>query len=183
MTLSADDKKVLLKIARQAIEAEFGRKVDLHQHVTDTLDVKAGAFVTLKIENELRGCIGYIEPSRPLIETVCDAAIKAAFNDPRFSPLVEEELPRIQIEVSVLHPPERIFSPNEITVGVHGLIIDAGFKRGLLLPQVAEEQGWNAEEFLGHTAEKAGLPRDAWRKSGVQMFRFAAEKFAEEATQ
>jgi hypothetical protein len=180
MTLSPDDKNVLLKIVRQAIEGKFGKTVHLPPERSETLDVNAGAFVTLKIENELRGCIGYIEPTRPLVATVQDAAVKAAFNDPRFSPLTKEELSRVQIEISLLHPSERIFSPDEITIGLHGLIIDAGFKRGLLLPQVAEEQGWSAEEFLGHTAEKAGLRRDAWRKSGVQIFRFAAEKFSEE---
>jgi hypothetical protein len=183
MTLTENDKRTLLKFARQAIQAEFDRTTEREQVIPPTFAEQAGAFVTLKIENELRGCIGFIEPTRPLLTTVRDAAVKAAFADPRFSPLVEDELPRVQLEISVLHPPERIFSPEEIKLGEHGLIVDAGFQRGLLLPQVAEGQGWTPEEFLGYTAEKAGLPHDAWRKSGVQIFRFSAEKFSEEDVQ
>ena len=181
MNLTHDEKKNLLKIAHNAIESKLHSKKVPPPDVVGALAEPRGAFVTLRLDGSLRGCIGYVEPVESLAATVRDAAKKAAFDDPRFDPLTRNELSGLDVEVSVLTPPERIFSPDEITIGVHGLIVDAGFERGLLLPQVAEENDWNAVEFLGYTAEKAGLPYDAWKKSGVQIFRFTAEKFSDDS--
>ena len=181
MKLEEEDKRTLLTIARAAIESQFSDGSLLPAEPAVAVPEKAGAFVTLKMERELRGCIGFIEAERPLSTTVRDAAVRAAFDDPRFSPLSKQECKLTKIEISVLHEPERILSPDEITIGTHGLILDAGFRRGLLLPQVALEYRWNPVEFLEHTAEKAGLPRDSWKKSGVKIFRFETQIFSEES--
>jgi AmmeMemoRadiSam system protein A len=141
------------------------------------LAVARGAFVTLHLRGELRGCIGYVEAEEALIEVVARAAVKAATQDPRFSPVGIEELEELEIEISAMTPVTPVTDPEKIRVGVHGLIVELGRKRGLLLPQVPEEYGWTREEFLGHTAEKAGLPMEAWRDPLAKLFWFEAEVF------
>jgi uncharacterized protein len=141
----------------------------------------SGAFVTLKTRGgELRGCIGTLECRRPLADEIARVAISAAREDPRFEPLRASELDDITVEVSVLGPLERIDprDPAAIEIGRHGLVVERGALRGLLLPQVATEWGWDCEQFLAHTCRKAGLPLDAWR-NGATVYRFAADVFGE----
>lgn len=148
---------------------------------------RRGAFVTLKRfpSGELRGCVGYPLPTLALGSAVARAAIGAATEDPRFRPVRAEELGRLTVEVSVLTVPELVPGPDPshrvaaVRVGRDGLIVEGFGTSGLLLPQVAPEQGWGPEEFLGGTCEKAGLPPDAWRDPGVRVYRFRAEVFAE----
>jgi AmmeMemoRadiSam system protein A len=134
-----------------------------------------GAFVTIREDGELRGCIGYVDSPLPIWRVVEEIAEKAAFEDPRFIPLKPEEFPRISIEVSVLSPLTRMKAPEEIVVGEHGLIVECGERRGLLLPQVAQEHGWNSGEFLQHVCRKAGLEPDAWTGRGATIYLFSAD--------
>jgi AmmeMemoRadiSam system protein A len=135
--------------------------------------------VTLKIDGKLRGCIGHITASQPLLETVRKVAWESAFEDPRFPPLTPQELPRVRIEISVLSPFQRIMDVDCIEVGVHGILVRRGGRSGLLLPQVATEEGWNREEFLDRTCRKAGLPLDAWRSPETIIEIFSATVFGE----
>lgn len=181
MKLNDEEKKILLKIARESIEEEFGRgSVNLNQDFPSSLNQKCGVFVTLTIDGELRGCIGYIIGDKPLYELVYNAAKKSAFEDPRFYPLTEEELDSIQIEISVLSPPKRINSIEEIKVGEHGLIIQKGPFHGLLLPQVAAKYNWTVKEFLEHTCQKAGLSKTEWKDPETKIETFTAEVFSEQ---
>jgi AmmeMemoRadiSam system protein A len=180
MDLTLADKRELLLLARNAIGSVLNDSPLRHtQHARQPLSDPSGAFVTLHLHSELRGCIGYIEPRFPLYETVEEAAQKAAFEDPRFLPLTAEEFDDIEIEISVLSPLRRISEIDEIEVGKHGLVVDAGYTRGLLLPQVATEYGWGRDEFLSHTCRKAGLPADAWKKKDIKIFVFSSDVFSE----
>jgi AmmeMemoRadiSam system protein A len=184
MEVTLEDKRQLLSIARESIIAAFkSTPLSSRPRAGSVTDQPCGAFVTLRIHSDLRGCIGYIEPRVALYKTVEEVAQKAAFEDPRFPPLTEEELLDLEIEISVLSPLQKISSVSEIEVGKHGLVIDAGYTRGLLLPQVATEYGWSREEFLTHTARKAGLPPDAWKTRGVELFVFTSEVFSESEVQ
>jgi AmmeMemoRadiSam system protein A len=179
--LSDSERRLLLQVARCAVEAAVnGTSSALPDDVPDILRQPAGAFVTLRIGDELRGCIGYIESTCSLIETVEDAAAKAALDDIRFSPVTSEELPTIDIEISVLSPIEQIDDPEKVEVGRHGLIVEYGGFRGLLLPQVPLEHGWDRETFLNQTCRKAGLPLDVWQSPTVKLYTFTAEVFGEE---
>jgi len=142
-----------------------------------TLAAHLGAFVTLEIRGKLRGCIGYIASSKPLIETVAEAAEASAFHDTRFPPLRREELETVTIEISVLSPLNRIDSVEEIRVGEHGVLVRRGFQSGLLLPQVATEYGWNRKTFLENACRKAGLPCGCWRDSETRIEVFSAFVF------
>jgi uncharacterized protein len=149
---------------------------------------RRGVFVTLRTEpdGELRGCIGFPLPHLALGRAIGEAAVAAASEDPRFPPLGPEELRRVTLEVSILSPPEPLDSttpeqlPSQVRVGVDGLILEAEHASGLLLPQVALEQHWSAEQFLAATCEKAGLRRSRWREPGARLFRFQSAVFAEE---
>jgi len=138
-----------------------------------------GAFVTLKENGELRGCIGYTVAMQPLAETVRDVAAFAALRDPRFQPVTANELSQLTYEVSVLSPLRRVADVNQIKVGEHGLMIVKGSTRGLLLPQVAPEQHWDRNTLLDETAMKAGLPAKAWRDKDADLFMFTAVVFGE----
>ncbi|MFA6088514.1 MAG: AmmeMemoRadiSam system protein A [Candidatus Woesearchaeota archaeon] len=145
-----------------------------------------GVFVTIKIYDELRGCIGYIETDNPLYKSVIECAQLAAFDDPRFEPLTREEFEKITLEISVLTKPQLVSFKtaeelkNKIVVGKHGLIIEKGNKRGLLLPQVATEYNWTSEEFLNHTCSKAGLSQNTWKeKTDFKIFTFEANVIEE----
>ncbi len=142
--------------------------------------VPAGAFVTLRIDQGLRGCIGSIFPEAPLYKAVRDNALRSAFADPRFPPLDPVEFAGISIEISVMGPVTRVVDLNEIEVGRDGLIIRRGGRAGLLLPQVATEYGWSREEFLSHTCQKAGLDRLCWKDPDCSVEKFAAEVFSED---
>ena len=168
---------LLLEIAREAIESYVNKQERIKIKETNPkLREKRGVFVTLTKSGQLRGCIGYIQPIKPLCEAVRDMAIEAAVNDPRFTPLQKGELNEIEIEISVLSPLKKIENVTEIEVGRDGIFIKKGFHSGLLLPQVATENNWDREEFLRHTCYKAGLPSDAW-KEGAEIYIFSAEIF------
>lgn len=180
MLLSDADKKELLRIARASIAAALNdRPGQRTEQSGASLKERCGAFVTLHLRGELRGCIGYIEARFPLYETIEEAAVKAAFEDPRFLPLSAEEFEDVEIEISVLSPLQKVSNVEEIEVGKHGLVIDGGYTRGLLLPQVATEYGWGREQFLTQTCRKAGLPADAWKKKGVTIYSFTSDVFSE----
>ena len=172
------DRQLLLTLAREAIQAWVGAAPAHVPAASEALEEPSGAFVTIHKRGELRGCIGHIEPNEPLGTVVTRCAVAAASTDSRFPPITVEELQQIDIEISVLGPLEAIDGPNQIEVGRHGLVVELGWHRGLLLPQVATEWDWDAETFLAHTCHKAGLPRDAW-KHGATIFRFEAEVFGE----
>ncbi|MBA7615598.1 hypothetical protein ES703_22881 [subsurface metagenome] len=163
-TLTDSEKQILLQTARETIRARLNRVTPDYPQPTAGLKEKCGAFVTLNKLGRLRGCIGYVEALKPLIETVKEVAESSAFGDPRFPPVQLDELPGLEIEISVLSPLKRIRSIEKIQVGLHGIMIKKGYYSGLLLPQVATEYGWDRETFLIHTCQKAGLPGDCWRE-------------------
>ena len=174
------EKKVLLTIARSSIEAAVqGKEFSFPPALPKSLTAKCGAFVTLHKHSDLRGCIGYIEGVEPLAETVHDAALKAALEDYRFTPVTAEEIHELDIEISVLSPLKLIHDVKEVEVGKHGILLDYEHSRGLLLPQVAVEYNWDRETFLNQTARKAGLPADRWKLPGAKIFIFTAEIFSE----
>lgn len=177
--ISDHDGLVLLQIAREAISARLAGRAPRFPASPPELSAPCGAFVTLKVGAELRGCIGHIGARQPLVDAVKDAAASSAFNDPRFPPLRPEEWPRVRIEISVLSPFEPVTDLQRITVGVHGIMVRSGYRSGLLLPQVATEQGWNREAFLSHGCRKAGLPADAWRSPQTLIEIFTAAVFHE----
>jgi AmmeMemoRadiSam system protein A len=179
-TLSDQEKRILLHTAREAISSRLQRRPPDYPEPTDTLRKKCGAFVTLHRGGKLRGCIGFVVARAPLIETVREAAQAAAFQDPRFAPLVLHELDEITLEISALSPLEPVSEPESIQVGVHGIMIHKGLHSGLLLPQVATEYGWDRETFLTHTCYKAGLPADCWRSPDARIEAFTAIVFGEE---
>lgn len=179
--LPTEARNECLYLARKALHEFLRRQQEprLYQPVHPVLREPRGAFVTLKRHGELRGCIGYVEAIKPLWETIEDCAISAASRDPRFEPVAAEELADLDIEISVLSPLEDLPDPAGVEVGRHGILIEKGYHRGLLLPQVATEYGWNREQFLAHTCLKAGLPMDAWRH-GAKIKVFSADVFGEE---
>ena len=175
---SDHDRQLLLRLAREALAAHVGAGAAHVPGATPLLEQWRGAFVTLHHHGELRGCIGHIEPNQPLGTVVARCAIAAGTTDPRFPPITPTELEQLEIEISLLGPLEAIAGPGEIEIGRHGLVVELGWQRGLLLPQVATEWGWDAETFLAQTCHKAGVARDAW-KSGAKIWRFEAEVFGE----
>ena len=179
-SLSAATASVRLALARESIALAFSEREPVAPEPRgEVLDEIRGAFVTLKSSGNLRGCIGRVETDWPLWETVARMARASAFDDPRFPPLSAEELEDVAIEISVLTPPHRIASPDDIVVGTHGLIVELGTRRGLLLPQVATDNGWDRVEFLESTCLKAGVPPDAWRDPETRLYAFSADVFAE----
>jgi hypothetical protein len=185
--LTEEHKQMLLRLARDAVTkaAEKGgsfAKQNPGQPLAQMpapLQVECGAFVTLREQGELRGCIGHIEATRPLCQVVHEVAILAATEDPRFEPVRKEEVPHLTIEISALSTLQRIRGIEDVQVGRDGLIIRSGSAQGLLLPQVATEYGWTARQFLEQTCRKAGLPLDAWQQEGVTIYRFSAAVFGE----
>ncbi len=176
-SLTALEKKELLRLAREAVRAFVSEsKVIDYQTSDSNLLTERGVFVTLKKKGELRGCIGFIEPVASVCDTVIHSAVYAASEDPRFPPVRSDELKDLEVEVSVLSPLRKIDDPDLVQVGRHGLVIAMGGQRGLLLPQVALENGWNRETFLSQACVKAGLPPDAWKK-GAEISVFEAIVF------
>lgn len=176
--LAPDDRKRLLRLAREALEARVRHERPPAVGGGGELDAPCGAFVTLHAHGELRGCLGRVDTDAPLAETVADLGALVADSDPRFSPLSRDELPDIDLEISVLTPEREVGSVAEIEIGRHGLIVEHAGRRGLLLPQVATEYGWDRETFLHHACLKAHLPGDAWRR-GARILVFEAEVFGE----
>lgn len=190
--LTDEDGIFLVKLARKSIEEylKSGIKLEPPKEANKKLLEKRGVFVTLNNakNNELRGCIGYPYPIKPLLEALIDSAIEAATNDPRFYPVSLEELKNdIVIEVSVLTPPKLILVkdpkdyPKHIKIGEDGLIVERGFFKGLLLPQVAVEWNWNEEDFLSNCCIKAGLQPDCWLLKGTKVYKFQAIIFEEKS--
>jgi uncharacterized protein len=177
--LTAEERQALLRAARESIVAHFQRRRPQLPAATGALAESRGAFVTLHGQDgELRGCIGMMQSDRPLLETVARMAVASATEDGRFEPVTEGELPRLLIEISALGPLEPI-RPDQVEIGTHGLLISHCGRRGVLLPQVPVEHGWDRETFLAHTCRKAGLPADTWRKAGVELEGFSATVFSE----
>lgn len=177
--LTAEERTQLLKIARQSIDVYLTTGKTPEFEISEKLRAPGAAFVTLTRKGELRGCIGYTSAVRPLYKTVSECAIQAAIDDPRFPAVTSEELPGLDLEISVLTPLEKVNSLDEITVGRDGLMISLGRNRGLLLPQVATEYKWNRTEFLENTCLKAGLPSDAYKRPDAFLQRFQALVFGE----
>jgi uncharacterized protein len=181
--LEPDWRRPLLRRARAAIARAIGVDPGDRPLFPDSIPghLHAGAFVTIRINGKLRGCIGYPEPDLPLLEVVERCAVSAALSDPRFPSLSAAELDEVDLELSLLGPIEPVLDIAEIVVGRHGLIVESRRHRGLLLPQVAVEWKWNAAEFAAQTCIKAGLPRDAYHH-GATLFKFEAEVFGEDST-
>ncbi len=176
--LSEAEKALLHKIAWESIAARLeGRPLPNYDVPYPALKKIRGAFVTLKKNGRLRGCIGHIVGRLPLAETVCEMAQAAAFEDPRFPPVTASEFDDLDVEISAMTPLKETDAIEEIQVGTHGLYITDGRRSGLLLPQVATEYGWDCQTFLEQTCRKAGLPKDAWKASGTRIFTFSAEVF------
>ena len=176
-SLADSEKKQLLEVARRALLAAAERREPPCVPAAESRP-SSGAFVTLHRGSRLRGCIGQLATGEPLLEVVSRCARCAALEDPRFSPVVGAEAAQIEIEISVLSPPEDI-SPDRIEPGKHGLLVSNGWQRGVLLPQVAMQFGWNGLRFLEETCVKAGLDREAWKQSGTRVQAFTAEVFSE----
>jgi AmmeMemoRadiSam system protein A len=178
--LSPTERAALLGIARGAILAHLGLRAAPELPLAGALGEPRGAFVTLTAEGELRGCIGTFQASEPLARTVARMAVAAASEDPRFSPVVATEVPRLTVAISALGPRQPLADPRAVRVGVDGLVVRSGWHRGALLPRVPVEHGWNAEEFLKHACLKAGLHARAWEEPGTELEVFQAEEFGEE---
>lgn len=175
---SAEERATLLRLAHRSIEsAPEGLEFEIVPP-TEHLAEQRGAFTTLHLHGKLRGCIGYVFPTQSLYRTVAETARAAAFDDPRFQPVELEEARRLKIEISVLSLLQPA-APEQIVVGKHGLVVQHGGRRGLLLPQVPVEWDWDRETFLAQTCLKAGLPPDAWKR-GAELQVFTAEVFGEE---
>jgi hypothetical protein len=185
LRLTLEEGRFLVRLARQSIEASLRGEEPRVPEVGGGLKEKRGVFVTLTEGEELRGCIGFPLPFLPLVEATVKAALSAAFEDPRFPPLRREEMGRVLVEVSVLSEPEviRVKDPRDypkaVRIGEHGLIVEGLGTSGLLLPQVAVEWKWDAEEFLSQCCMKAGLPPDMWLTKEVRISRFTAQVFSE----
>lgn len=185
---SDEDGKLAVRIARGVVESHVKKTKYTLPDLPKIFTEKSGVFVTLTTYpgDDLRGCIGYPEPVMALIDALKDSAISAASRDPRFPAVRVEELGKIKVEVSLLTPPEeiKVNKPKEyvghVKIGEDGLIMQRGFSRGLLLPQVPVEWSWDAEEFLCQCCMKAGLTPDAWLQQGTKVFKFQAEVFSED---
>jgi AmmeMemoRadiSam system protein A len=177
--LTLEEEHACLQLARQALAHYFQTGGRLQTPIKmGTFKEMRGAFVTLTVDGDLRGCIGYPLPVKPLDETIIEMAIAAASQDTRFRPLVSSEMIRLKIEISVLGLPEPVSSPTDVVVGRHGIIVSKGFNRGLLLPQVPVEHAWDRETYLRHGCLKAGLGPDEWKK-GAKIEVFTAQVFSE----
>jgi AmmeMemoRadiSam system protein A len=177
--LTKKEQKELLKIARDTIVGSvISGKIPGVAPSSPGLNLHSGCFVTIKQKGELRGCIGNFVSDQPLYLLVQEMAVSAATRDPRFYPMKEHDLTGFSLDISVLSPLEKAASVEEIQVGVHGIYIVKGSYRGVLLPQVATEYGWNRDQFLQHTCIKAGLPQDAWQGE-CDIYLFSAQVFGE----
>lgn len=185
--ISDSDGEALVRTARTCV-AEYltsGRRAALTDDFRSRFSFNSGVFVTISKQDNLRGCIGFPMPDRKLCQSLADAAVAAATEDPRFPPVSPRELGEVSFEVTVLTQPEVVSVrdpseyPSKIRVGRDGLIVRWEFGSGLLLPQVPVEYGWNEEEFLSHTCQKAGAPGDCWRLKGTTVLRFEGLVFRE----
>ncbi len=180
--LEKEEKAYLIAVAHEAARKTLGLKGRELGPVPEALKEPGACFVTWKRDGRLRGCIGSLEPVRPLVEDAGVNAVYALVKDPRFPPATARDYPRYRVSISVLSPREPIGGPSDVEIGRHGLYVEKGMRSGLLLPQVAPEWGWDAEKFLEQACLKAGLSADAWfsEKGRASLFRFEAEVFGEE---
>jgi len=183
--LSDDDGELALRLARGTLDHVIGNNAQPDIPLTPVFSEKRGVFVTLTIDGDLRGCIGFPYPLMPLGDAIAEAATAAALQDPRFLPVKKSELTAIRLEVTVLTVPVVLEGdpddrPAKVIVGRHGLIVKGRGRSGLLLPQVATEYGWNATEFLDHTCIKAGFPGRCWDTRDVEVLTFEGQIFTEE---
>jgi uncharacterized protein (TIGR00296 family) len=185
--LSDEEGEFLVKLARKSIETYLKEKriLEVPENTPEILKEEMGAFVTLDRDGQLRGCIGYPEPVKPLVNAIIEVAISSALQDPRFPPVTSDEFEKLHLEVSVLTKPEIILVdkpteyPDKIIIGEDGLIIESRHSRGLLLPQVAVEWQWDSEDFLSNTCMKAGLNADCWLDPQVKIYKFQSQIFQE----
>jgi AmmeMemoRadiSam system protein A len=179
LDLSLEEQAILLRLARESILSALEQREIPLEPPTATLAQARGVFTSLYSNDQLRGCVGYVRPEFSLYRAVADSARAAAFADTRFSPITKEETPDLRVELSVLSPVQ-VIAPEAIEVGRHGLLITLNGNRGLLLPQVAVEHGWDRTTFLEQTCRKAGLPLHAWRE-GAAIEAFTAQVFGEKS--
>ncbi|HIP25098.1 MAG TPA: TIGR00296 family protein [Archaeoglobus profundus] len=184
MLLTIEEGKKAVKLARKAIETYLAENKVIKDRYSGVFEQKRGVFTTLTKHGELRGCIGFPYPIKRLDEAIIESAIAAATDDPRFPPVKLDEMNEIIVEVTILTPPEklevkRVELPKHIEIGRHGLMVKRGLFSGLLLPQVAVEYGFDAEEFLSQTCMKAGLPPDCWLVEDTEVYRFEGQIFKE----
>jgi uncharacterized protein len=187
LSLSDEDGQILVRTARLAVTEYLtkGKKIQLSDDIKSKFSYKSGVFVTLNKEENLRGCIGFPTPDRILHQSLIDAAIASSTEDPRFPPVIYQELNKITFEVTTLTPPVEIKVndtseyPKMIKIGRDGLIIKWEFGAGLLLPQVPVEYGWNEEEFLSHACEKAGATSNHWKRKSTMVLKFEGIVFKE----
>jgi len=184
MLLTIEEGKKAVKLARKAIETYLAENKVIKDRYSGVFEQKRGVFTTLTKHGELRGCIGFPYPIKRLDEAIIESAIAAATDDPRFPPVKLDEMNEIIVEVTILTPPEklevkRVELPKHIEIGRHGLMVKKGLFSGLLLPQVAVEYEFDAEEFLSQTCMKAGLPPDCWLVEDTEVYRFEGQIFKE----
>ncbi|MGD0121255.1 MAG: AmmeMemoRadiSam system protein A [Candidatus Limnocylindrales bacterium] len=180
--LDVTDQSQLLVIARRSIETavRHGPRAGVVDGPPSAgMEAPAAAFVTIHEHGQLRGCIGLMRFEYPLWQNVRDAAAAAALDDPRFLPVDESELPALELEVSVLDPPAELPDPAGFVAGRHGIVVERGMRRALLLPQVATEMGWDEKQMLEAVCRKANLPGDSWRDPSTKLFVFESRCFSE----
>ncbi len=179
--LSGSESKTLLIIAREAIIHHLkGGEYTPSEQMEPALNQCSGCFVTITQNGQLRGCIGNFQSQQPLYREVVTMAIAAASQDPRFPPMTRADLDNFSLEITVLSPLEKIDNVNQIEVGTHGIYIIKGLNRGVLLPQVATEYGWDRETFLAQTCAKAGLIDDAWQRPDTEIYIFSGQIIRED---
>jgi AmmeMemoRadiSam system protein A len=178
--LNPTERAALLGIARGAVLAHLELAPLPALPTAGPLAEPRGAFVTLHVDGDLRGCLGTFRPQGSLAATVAKMAVAAAAEDPRFRPIEAGDVAELSVAVSALTPPRPLPEPLRVRIGAEGLVVKMGFHRGTLLPKVAVEHGWDAEAFLRHTCLKAGLPPTAWREPGCEIEAFEAEEFGED---
>jgi hypothetical protein len=176
-SLNSDIRRLLLRTAREAIRAQLAEEEFTPSPLPSALPLASvpeanGVFVTVHVAGNLRGCIGFLELADGLLETIAEAARRAAANDPRFYPVKDDELKHCTLEVTLLGPIERIDDANAVEIGRHGLTLDYQGRHGLLLPQVPVERGWDASEFLSALCHKTRVPDRCWEEAGATLSRF-----------
>ncbi len=178
--LADDEKRELLRIARATLrEHSFSGRIPPGKPHRESLLAPASVFVSLHEGEELRGCIGIVDEEKPIYRAVQEMAVAAATRDPRFPAVAAEELDDLTIEISVLGPSRKVSGPGDLVIGTDGVRVEADGRRGLLLPQVAPDAGWDAATLLSKTCQKAGLPNDAWSSGDTQVLAFGAQVFSE----
>ena len=172
------ERSILLQLAHASIEAAVAQREISFDPPSPHLAEPRGAFTTLYFRGQLRGCVGYVFPVTPLYRTIAETARAAAFEDARFLPVTREEAAKLKVDLSILSPLQPL-SAEKVEIGRHGLLISHQGRRGLLLPQVPLEHGWDRQTFLEQTCVKAGLPPNAWQQ-GATLEGFTAEVFGDE---